>query len=205
MDNANFTERESLEVITRMLRQTKQNIAGKDNGDFLLFGWATVIISIAVYFLTTFTGNGFYGMLYLLLAVISVYREIRKKSHRPELVTFLDKSIEAIWQVMGIMFLLSYLIILGISFFREITSVTYAVLMPLSLLYAGLGVSITGILIRNSVLKYSPVVAFIMAIYMFVGFINDWTFLTWWYLLFGAAFLIMMVIPGYVMRSQDQK
>ena len=44
MDNQKLTERESLELITRMLRQTKQNIAGKDDGSFLLYGWATVII-----------------------------------------------------------------------------------------------------------------------------------------------------------------
>ena len=153
-----------------------------------------------MYLLTTFTDNPIYGFFYLFIAVIYVYRETVRRRYKPELVTYLDKSIEAVWKVMGIMSFLSYLIIVAISFFKPVSSLTFAVMMPLVLLFTGMGVSITGILIRNKTLIYTPGVALVMAIIMLAGFVNDWVMTNRWYLLFGAAFLIMMVIPGYMMK-----
>ena len=50
-------------------------------------------------------------------------------------------------------------------------SVNFILMLPLSLLYCGLGVSINGIILREKWMIYSPVVAFVLVIYMLMSLI----------------------------------
>lgn len=201
MEQELFSEKESLELISKMLRQTRHNIASTSSGgDFLLYGWATTLLSVLIYFLVASTDNGYWGLLYSGLLLIAIFQGIRKSLHKPEMVTYMDKSIDSVWVVLGTMFGLTYLFIIFLSFFYDLSGLSFALMMPLSLLYAGIGTSITGIITRFKPLIYTPLPAFLIGIYMLVGFVEDWQLHAWWYLLFGAAFLLMMVIPGHLMN-----
>lgn len=206
MEQEHFTEKESLELISKMLRQTRQNIASAPSGgDFLLYGWSTVLISILTYFLVTSTGNNYWGILYSAIFLITIFRAVQKSRHKPDMITYMDKSIDSVWGVLGTMFGLTYLSIIILDIICDLSGISYALMMPLSLLYAGIGASITGIIVRFRFLVYAPLPAFIIGIYMLVGLVEDWQLEPWWYLLFGVAFLIMMVIPGHLMNRNTKE
>lgn len=208
MEQELFSEKESLELISKMLRQTRHNIASTPSGgDFLLYGWATTLLSVLTYFLVASTGNGYWGILYSGLLLISIFRGIQKSRHKPEMVTYMDKSIGSVWMVLGMMFGFTFLFIAVLNIFYDLSGISYALMMPLSLLYAGIGTSITGIITRFKPLIYTPLPAFLIGIYMLVSFVEEWPFYAWWHLLFGAAFLLMMVIPGHIMnrKAEDEK
>ena len=57
-------------------------------------------------------------------------------------------------------------------------------MLPLSLLYSGIGVSITGIIIRSRVVMWSPLVGFCFAIYMLMAYTLHQAVTIDWYLYF---------------------
>lgn len=90
MEQELFSEKESLELISKMLRQTRHNIASTSSGgDFLLYGWATTLLSVLIYFLVASTDNGYWGLLYSGLLLIAIFQGIRKSLHKPEMVTYM--------------------------------------------------------------------------------------------------------------------
>jgi hypothetical protein len=52
---------------------------------------------------------------------------------------------------------------------------------------------------------YTPLAAFVVAIYMLASLITATSVFDWWNLLFGASFLIMMVIPGYILNNKAKE
>lgn len=75
-------------------------------------------------------------------------------------------------------------------------------MLPLSLLYAGLGIAITGIITDFKLMVYTPLIAFSVAIYMLVSMTTNTVVADWWNLLFGVSFLMMMVIPGHLLNHK---
>ena len=51
MEERKLNEKESLELITRMIQNTKDRMAENSGTPFLLWGYVTVIISLLVWFL----------------------------------------------------------------------------------------------------------------------------------------------------------
>ena len=84
-------------------------------------------------------------------------------------------------------------------------SVNFILMLPLSLLYCGLGVSINGIILREKWMIYSPVVAFVLVIYMLMSLINHGPVTVLWYLYFGLSFVVMMIIPGHILNNKAKK
>ena len=100
----------------------------------------------------------------------------------------MDKAIANTWSVIGSMFLLTIIAIILFGFHTGICSFT--LMLPLSLLYAGIGTSITGVITNMKVLVYTPLLAFFIGLYM---------------LYFGIAFLFMMIIPGHIINRNSRQ
>ena len=66
MEDRKLNEKESLELITRMIQNTKDRMAENSGTPFLLWGYVTVIISLLVWFLLKETGNNNWQFLWFL-------------------------------------------------------------------------------------------------------------------------------------------
>ena len=66
-------------------------------------------------------------------------------------------------------------------------------------------VSINGIILREKWMIYSPVVAFVLVIYMLMSLINHGPVTVLWYLYFGLSFVVMMIIPGHILNNKAKK
>ena len=73
-------------------------------------------------------------------------------------------------------------------------------MLPLSLLYAGIGTAITGVIMNVKVLIYAPLMAFFVGIYMLAVLVSTNEATVFWHLYFGLAFIFMMIIPGHVIN-----
>ncbi len=80
----------------------------------------------------------------------------RKRQNKPKVVTYTDKVISQVWLVMGYMFIITFLTIgiMEITFARHADD--FLLMLPLSLVYCGLGTSITGIIIQERWMTYAP-------------------------------------------------
>ena len=196
MKNQNFSEKESLELISQMIWQSKKNMEVGSGNVLLYYGYPAVALSILVYFLVHLTHHPAGAALWFLMFVPFFFLKWMEKRSKPQVVTHIDKAIGSVWFIVGWMFLLSVVAILAAGY--VIGSCNLSLMLPLSLLYAGIGISITGVMLDFRLMVYTPILAFLGAIYMLVSLVAGSPSADWWNLLFGASFVAMMVIPGHV-------
>lgn len=60
MENKKLNEKESLELIARMIRNTHENLETRGGKSMLVNGYTTFLTSIVIYFLVGYTHNPYY-------------------------------------------------------------------------------------------------------------------------------------------------
>ena len=72
MEERKLNEKESLELITRMIRNTKHNLEIGDGNIFLFWGYLTVTSTAIVYLLLQLTENLMSYLAFLLIIVVGI-------------------------------------------------------------------------------------------------------------------------------------
>lgn len=161
-----FSEKDSLELISQMLKQTRQNLEVGSGNIFLYYGYAALTISLLVFVLIFLTGNPVWAALWFVMFIVSFVIQRKAEKNKPHVVTYMDKAISNTWSVLSVLFLLTVLAIVALGWYMG--RFEFVLMLPLSLLYAGIGSSITGVIINMRALIYTPLVAFIVGVYMLV-------------------------------------
>lgn len=201
MEEKELNGKESLELISKMIQQTRQNMDSGRGNSFLLYGYTTVGISLVTYFLILMTHNPIWWFLWLLMLVLFLADKWRTRNKRAEVVTYTDRMVNSTWKVTGWLTVLIFAAITLIGFFI-FKYIYFELMMPFSLICVGIGVSITGMVLRMKVMIYTPFIAFVVAIYMILALVMQQHISNEWNLLEGFSFLIMMVIPGHLLNKK---
>ena len=201
MEKKGFTESESIELIAQMIQTTKNRVTQSDFNPFLVWGYTVTAISIADYILIKTTGNPLWFFLWLVLLIPYFVSLFKRK--RPYVVTYIDDMLQNVWRVIGAMFGLTIVAITGIGL--GIGIIDFSIMMPLSIIYAGIGTSITGLIIKEKWFIWTPLAGLVAATYMLVAPHTDAHTDNLWNLLFGLSFLIFMVIPAHIVRHKISK
>ncbi|MCL3852570.1 hypothetical protein [Parabacteroides leei] len=204
MEERTLNEKESLALITQMINSSKKNMEIGQGNIMLIYGYFTTVLSIVLFALISLTHNFIWSWGWMLMFVIWPIMSYRQRQKPPKVVTYTDKVISKVWQVMGWMFIVTFLTI-GIIEFSFARYIDFILMLPLSLIYCGIGVSITGIIIQERWMTYTPLIAFIIAIYMLTMLTIGEKATTLWYLYFGLSFVFMMIIPGHIVNNKAQK
>lgn len=204
MEERTLNEKESLALITQMISSSKKNMEIGQGNYMLIWGYFTTTLSIILFALVNLTHNFIWSWGWMLMFVMWPIMSYRQKQKPPRVVTYTDKVISQVWQVMGWMFIVTFLTI-GIIEFSFARYIDFILMLPLSLIYCGIGVSITGIIIQERWMTYTPLIAFIIAIYMLTMLMIGEKATTLWYLYFGLSFVFMMIIPGHIVNHKAKK
>lgn len=202
MKETNFSEKESLELIAQMIQQTKDNMKVGNGNVLLYYGYPAILIALVVYLLVLKTGNSLWATGWFLMFVPGILLKLKNSRHKPSVITYMDKAVDNTWTVVGSLFALSVVAILLTGVWIGV--INFGLMLPLSLLYAGIGISITGVITKFQWLIYSPLPAFVLAIYMLAALVTEGKIAVTWHLWFGFSFLIMMVIPGHILNNQHK-
>ena len=200
MKENSFSEKDSLELISQMLKQTKQNMALGNGNVFLLYGYSALVISILVFALVQFTGSGIWSALWFLMFAPSIVIRMKNAKEKPKVITYIDKAIKNTWSVIGALFILTVVAIIMIGLRMGV--INFIIMLPLSLLYACIGTSITGVITYDRVLIYTPLLAFFIGIYMITTLISNGEPTVFWHLYFGISFVFMMIVPGHIINNK---
>lgn len=196
MEERKLNEKESLELITRMIQNTKQNLEIGDGNTFLFWGYLTVITTIAVYLLLILTHNPISYLVFLLILIVGVpLNHYLKRKKLPKVKTYTDKVMEQIWGVMGS---IATLTITGFGMYYD-----SRLIPPLILIILSLACYITGLLLKEKIFNLS-LVAFINGINM-LFYITENGVDSFILILFAISFLIMMIIPGHVLNYKAKQ
>lgn len=201
MEDRKLSEKESLDIIAQMINSSKRNMEVGSGNVLLYWGYFTVLLSVVISSLIVYTQNYIWSWGWMLMFAVGPVISYKQRGCEPAVVTYTDKTISKVWQVFGCMFGLTFVLIaVFCALYGQ--SVDFILMLPLSLLYCGLGVSINGIILREKWMIYSPVVAFVLVIYMLMSLINHGPVTVLWYLYFGLSFVVMMIIPGHILNNK---
>ena len=203
MEEKKFTEKESLELISQMIQATRKNLVKGQGNYFIIYGYTAAILSIIIYTLLCMTHTPWWWAGWFLMFLPVIILSFKEKRNTPTVITYTDSMVNKVWQVMGASFSLTMLVILALSFI--VGKCDFMLMLPLCLLYTSIGTAITVLVIREKCLLYTPLVGFVLAIYMLMSYTINNSAAILWNLYFGLSFVVMMIIPGHILNNKSEK
>lgn len=178
---------ESLDIIARMVSDTRRSVLRQSYIPFIVWGVTTVAVSILVYFLCLAQYR--YCHFYWFLIPLIGYPAVIVMHPRTRLIqTGMSASLKSIWLMLAIL-----LVSFSIASFFVRFNVLFFILMLLSI-----GSFVSGAIISYRFLKYSSIPGFIACVVLLLvsGVVQI--------PIFAAAIAVMMIVPGIKMK-QDLK
>lgn len=203
MEEKKLSEIESLELISKMISSTRKRLEVGSGNQYLYWGYFTSILSLAIYLLVYFTHNSIGNFGWFLMFAFWGLMIFKNKGINKDVVTYSDKVLSQVWMVIGWMFVVTVSVIAFLSYRNGYPC--WILMLPLSLMYCGIGSSITGVIIREPVAAYTPLIAFAFAVYMLVSYFLTRLVLLDWYLYYAISFVVMMVIPGHIINRKAKQ
>lgn len=188
MEDKVLTEKESLDLISQMIRNTRSRLEDNSGIPFLIWGYTTVIVAVIVWFLVTTSGNYLWHWLWFAIPVFGgtlwLLHNKKQLNNRSRVITFVDRAISHVWMVFGIA-----------SFMISIISfLTYIPILFIVLLTMGMATAITGLMIRFKPIIFSGFIGILFSPLCVI--VRDTSSI----LIFAAIFVLMMVIPGHMLN-----
>lgn len=149
MEEKNISEQESLELITRMINQTKKDLSVGNGDSFLMWGYLSAAISLAVIVMLLATNDPRFAWLYMAIPItgftasgIKTYKA-KRKSHVAS--TYASNTINNVWAIISAVF--AVYAISCLLHFGEVRS-WYGMFL-LGMLLPGIGSYTTGVILKE--------------------------------------------------------
>lgn len=197
MEEKKLNEKESLELITRMIQNTRRNLDTGSGNLFLVWGYVGALLTLVVLAGVYFTKNpgwmwGFWGIPvigYLLTYLLMRNRQKAAKS-------YIDKVLMQVWMILGLVCMMIVLMATNTERFE--------VILPLCAVVMSLGSIITGCIIRYTMFLVFPVLGLVWGIKSLFDALTQGTSyvsLLW----FVAIVVFAMIIPGHILNYRARK
>lgn len=192
MEERILSEKESLELISCMIRNTQKRIVKKAGIPFIVFGYLTVLITVAVWFALSRTGNSNWNFLWYAIPVIGwPITMIFDKKYPKDVYTYVDRVVGYLWITCGV-------VCAGASILAVFFHIS---IMFIVLLVTGLGSAVTGFIMQFKPLIISGFISIIISFCCLI--MQEYNSLQM--LLLAIAFVVMMIIPGHIMNYKAGK
>jgi len=205
MQDKPLNEKESLEIITRMIQNTQQKLERGAGAPMLIWGYATIFTTMSVWITLRITLNYLSQYLWLLIPVIGITCMLLRKKQPKGVRTYVDKVIGYIWIVLGVVgFLLSIGTISGVIWGFNILFIIIIIM--------GIGTILTGLVIEYKPMIAGGVIGLIISVphQLFYGHdivISNFKISSYdtIFLTFILAFVAMYIIPGHILNHKAKK
>ncbi len=192
MEDQNFSNEESLQLITKMINQAKNYYYDSGLGA-LLWGFTNLICFVLAYLRDTkkieFPFDPF--LLMIITFGVQVYFD-RKENKIKKAVNYLDDVHKYVWTAFGIS-------VLVLTIAGGFTNVGYVVL-PVLLILFGIPTFISGCINKFTPFIIGGISCWILSI---LAFLNNAHYSG--YLIVAAGAVIAWIIPGFILRARFKK
>lgn len=202
MKEKKLNEKESIELITRMIRNTQQNINHEGGNPFIIWGVSALIATVVVSVLLLLTKNPYMSFGWFLIPIIG-YTWANLQGGKHKIVTHIDRMLAAIWTVCGVFCIAIPLIISAIMLFSLRLSLPYNVIWAfvpwIEIIIVSLGISTTGIIIVSKPIKVAGFIGVFLSFLTFapIEHSTSYTFLIWT--------IACLIIPGIKLNRDIKK
>ena len=200
MEDKKLNEQESLELIARMIQNSKKNLELGSGNIFLLWGYLSVLTAAVVLLLVWQTGYLKWNWLWFAVPLLGwpLQTYLQKNTER-RVLTYTDKVIASVWGVLGMA--------MGVGAAFYCADADRAMLiLPLMVLCAGIGVAITGNIIRDRWMRFCGVLSFFIGLFSLKGM--ESFNLEGWYgdcITFIVCIVLMFIIPGHRLNREARR
>lgn len=190
MEDKKLTEKESLELISQMIQETKNKLEEGAGNVFLLWGYLATIVSLIIYFGWSYTANPQIFWCWWAIPVIGWPTMIFiRKRHSKQIVTYIDRIIGDVWIVLGFCAVVTPIV----GFFVAVP------ILFIEALLINMCVTITGLIIKHRVISIAGFIGVLLSFSLL--FIHGEVAI----LIFAAMFVLLMIIPGHMLNAAYRK
>lgn len=193
LEDKPLNEKESMELITRMIQNTQHRLERGTGVPMLIWGYATVVITMLVWATKTYLEDYRFGYLWFMIPVIGVMGMFLQKKRPKAVRTYIDKVVAYIWIVLGgTGFLLSSAAIFNVMWTLPILFIVIIIM--------GMGSTLTGLVIEFKPMIIGGVASLLISIVNYLA--KDYDIIMF---SFAVAFLVMSIIPGHILNYRAKK
>lgn len=189
MEEKRISEQESLELITRMIKETQEYANRKAAYPFLIWGYTTVFVTLAVWGVGLRIGFSKASLLWLVLPIVGglLMYVCREREEEVRVKNHVERFVGHIWLVLGC---------LGGAYSLLSGWVSIPILFIIVLLMS-IGVTLTGLAIKLSSLTVCGAIGLCLS-FVFHFMPNSVMQLP----VFAFTFVVMMIVPGHIMHCK---
>jgi len=191
MEERKLNEKESLELISQMIKNTQQKLERHNGMPFLVWGYASFFVSVLIWTLLKNSQDYHWQFLWFLIPIIGFPTMMFfLKKEDAGVKTYIDKIISYIWMGFGV----AGFVVSAAAIFYWNIPILFIVLLLMST-----GTAITGLVIQFKPLIISGFLCILLSFACLVvkGFDAI--------LIFALVFLLMMVVPGHILNYKNKK
>ena len=197
MEEKHLTTQESIDLIAKMIENTRRNFNDKGGAMFLIWGYATIAVTVAVSAAFWFTRDYATMWLWWALPVTgSIFMWLHYRKYKKPVQTHLDKAVNYVWIVfaMGCVACAAFSFVSSAIAGKPLINTLFTIGLMI-----GMATALTGLMI-----KFKPV-----AIGGFAGMALSFTIPffpnMWQFALFAAIFLVAQIVPGHLLNRACRK
>ena len=195
LENRELNATESLELIGRMIENTRNRMERQAGLPFLLWGYLTVLFTAAIYLLIATTHDGRWNCLWFGLPVcgwLGTYLLLRRPAAEGSVTTFVDRVIGQIWLVLGIV---AFVVMTLTIATRLNPPILFLIVLLMSI-----GCALSGLVCRFTPFVVSGFIGIPLSPLFLFGFAPAWHVA-----LFVAAFVTLMIVPGHILCYRSNR
>ena len=196
MEEKKISEQESLELITRMINQTKKDLSVGNGDSFLMWGYLSAAISLAVIVMLLATNDPRFAWLYMAIPIagftasgIKTYKA-KRKSHVAS--TYASNTINNVWAISCLLH------------FGEVKS--WKGMFLLGMLLPGIGTYTTGVILKEMSIQMCGLLGVVIGTGLLRDFVCGEQVIS--IMQMGQmvlSFVITLIIPGHILNFKARK
>ncbi|MDD4820583.1 MAG: hypothetical protein PHD21_07100 [Flavobacteriales bacterium] len=200
MEDKKLTSAESLELISRMINNTRENLSVGSGNMFLLWGYLSVVASLGVYAGMLFNGSQQWNWVWFLIPLIGTPTMIYfQRKEDKKVITYMDTVTSKIWVIEGAVSMVSLMAVSG--FIMGV----WSLVLPVTMIIIFIATALTLAVIKENVLAVLPCLGIVCGMYILSSLVKNGTLFATDILIFAACFVIGMIIPGHIINSKAKK
>lgn len=207
MEEKKIDSKESIELIARMISNTRRRLCLGDGDIMLMWGYLTVSVSALVWVLLLLTHNQAVNWLWFLIWIVggcAMPVMLRKKRTESGVVTYSDKISSGVWQIFGYSMLGTVALCLGFLLVGGLDA--WRVMLLVALLGVGYAEAVQGVIIRERAMVFGGAVGIaagmVTACCIAAGVL---LYVNWYLPMFIVAFVCMMIVPGHILNHKARR
>ncbi len=194
MEDKTLTEKESLDLIAKMIQNTQNKLQKGDGLPMLVWGYVTLAVTLAVGCGIYFTGSNDWHNLWFAIPVIGLPFILFFNKKQPKSIrTYIDKVISSIWMIVS-----AACILFAVATFLSKYPVP---ILTIELILVGTALAFTGRVVKFNAMFLGGIISLLLA--MTLLFVRQSLYYS--LAIFAIAFIVNCIIPGHILNCKARK